>query len=243
MRKLSLMAFASFLILWGISNYLGRRPVVTKKMQEQIIAPDQQPEQQDDKQTLLTHAKKRQLDKIGEVINAKTVELDTRTKEKISLAKKDFDIKNDLRDKEKMLEQSFSDQNSTFQDIKALQNKIVDHKNKLKLEVKNSEKWEPGFVYYLMMNENYSYTDVNNIQSLSENGFNTEELNYISEVMRSKGFYEKVAEYKGQGEMKRKIASTYNPKEVKDEFNDTGEEEVISAEDKIIEMNYSNQQR
>jgi hypothetical protein len=61
--------------------------------------------------------------------------------------------------------------------------------------------------------------------------------------MRSKGFFEKIAEFKGQGEINRKIASSANPKEVKDEFVSNGTEEVPSAEDKIIEMNYSNQQK
>jgi hypothetical protein len=232
MRKLSLFAFASLLTLWGISSFLHRDATGNARMQEEALL-------EGNKATIFSRAKKHELDRIGEVINEKNVEIDHSIKEKIVSAKKEYDLQNDLREKEKLLEQSFTDQHSTIQDIKSIQSKILANKLKLKLEVKNAEKWEPGFVYYLMMNENYSYSDVNNIQSLSENGFNTEELNYISEVMRSKGFFEKIAEFKGQGEISRKIASSANPKEIKDEFVNKVTEEVPSAEDKIIEMNYS----
>lgn len=240
MRNLSLVAFASFLALWGISNYLDTKNPSIKRMQDQTLTsvPTNAPK----KKSVLSRSNKRELDKIGDVINEQNVQIDSSTKEKITLAKKEYTMKNDLRDTEKMLEQGFSDQHSSIQDIKSLQNKIVDQKNKLKLEVKNTEKWEPSFIYYLMINENYSYNDVNQIQSLTENGFNTEELNYISELMRSKGFYEKIAEFKGQGEMKRKIASV-NTKEMKDEYLDNGMNDAVSVEEKLIEMNYSNQQK
>lgn len=236
------MAFASFLVLWGISNYLDNRHPSIKRMQGQTLSQVIPTSTNAPKKPLLSRSNKRELDKIGDVINEENVQIDSATKEKISLAKKDYTMKNDLRDRERMLEQSFADQHSSIQDIKALQNKIVDQKNKLKLEVKNTEKWEPSFIYYLMINENYSYNDVNQIQSLSENGFNPEELNYISELMRTKGFYEKIAEFKGQGEMKRKIASV-NTKDIKDEYIDNGMENAESAEEKLIEMNYSNQQK
>lgn len=234
------MAFASFLVLWGVSNYLDSKNPPIKKMQGQTLTQVPPATVGITKKALLSRSNKHELDKIGDVINEKNVQIDSATKEKISLAKKEYNIKNDLKDREKLLEQSFTDQHSSVQDIKALQNKIVEQKIKLKLEIKNTEKWEPGFVYYLMINENYSYNDVNQIQSLSENGFNTEELNYISEVLRSKSFYEKVAEFKGQGEMKRKVASV-SIKEIKDEYNESSTEDVPSAEDKIIEMNYSTQ--
>ena len=242
MRNLSLVAFASFLALWGISNYLDNKNPSIKRMQGQTLNTVPAASTNALKKPLLSRSNKRELDKIGDVINEQNVQIDSATKEKITLAKKDYTMKNDLRDKERMLEQSFADQHSSIQDIKALQNKIVEQKNKLKLEIKNSEKWEPSFIYYLMINENYSYNDVNQIQSLSENGFNTEELNYISELMRSKGFYEKIAEFKGQGEMKRKIASV-NTKEMKDDYIDNGTEDAASAEERLIEMNYSNQQK
>jgi hypothetical protein len=233
MRNLSLTAFAGFLLLWGISNYLNRNngPVANVKPPENSKAPV--------KGTLLSRSNLKSLDKIGEVINEKNVQLDVATKEKIVSAKNDYNMKLDLKSQEKILIQSFNDPHSTIQDIKDIQNKIVQEKNKLKIEVNNTEKWEPGFIYYLMINENYSLTDINSIQSLTENGFNAEELNYISEAMRTKDFYNKISEYKGQADPSRKIASV--TKNMKDEYNDNAAAETQSAEDKIIEMNYSQQ--
>lgn len=210
-------------------------------MQEQNIvkilpAPSNPP-----KETLLSRSKKHELDKIGDVINEQNVQIDTATKEKIILAKKDFNMKNDLKDKEKMLEQSFADRHSSIQDIKDLQNKIVENRNKLKMEVKNTEKWEPSFVYYLMINENYSYSDINQIQSLSENGFNAEELNYINEVVRTKAFHDKISEFKGHSEVKRKVATATI--ELKDDYIDNPIADAPSLEEKMIEMNYSHQQK
>jgi hypothetical protein len=243
MRNLSIIAFASFLILWGISNYLNGRNAHSRRMQEQKISNDitSSSSAKSSKGTMLSRANKHALDRIGDVINEKNVQIDDETKQKISTAKKDFNSKIDIKAKEKILAQSFLDPHSSIQDIKDIQSKIVDEKNKLKAEVNNTEKWEPGFIYYLMINENYTFADINQIQSLTENGFNAEELNYISEAMRTKDFFDKIAEYKGQGEAKRKIASI--PKEVKDDYIDNPTADAPSLEEKLIEMNYSHQQK
>lgn len=209
-------------------------------MQEQTITEMSPDSLNIKKGTLLSRSNKHKLDKIGEVINPNNVQIDAATKKTILVAKKDFDLKIDLKEQEKMLEQSFQDPYSSIKDLKELQNKIVDHKNKLKMDVNNTEKWEPSFVYYLMINENYSYTDVNQIQSLSENGFNAEELNYINEQIKTKDFFDKVVEYKGHGELKRKVASA--PSELKDDYIDNPTADAPSIEEKMIEMNYSKEQ-
>jgi hypothetical protein len=233
MKKISLTALAGFLLLWGISNYLNRnnKSIAYVKPSKNDTTPI--------KGTLLSRSNLKSLDKIGEVINEKNVQLDVATKEKIVSAKNEYNTKIDIKSQEKILIQSFNDPHSTIQDIKEIQNKIVQEKNKLKIEVNNTEKWEPGFIYYLMINENYSLSDINGIQSLTENGFNAEELNYISEAMRTKDFYNKIAEFKGQVAPDRKIASVV--KNMKDEYNENAAAETQSAEDKIIEMNYSQQ--
>jgi hypothetical protein len=241
MRNLSLMAFASFLILWGISNYLNGKNANPHRMQEQTISASTPTPPIPHKGSLLSRSNKSALDKIGDVINEKNVQIDVDTKEKISQAKKEFNAKIDLKAREKMLAQSFLDPHSSIQDIKDIQNKIVEEKNKVKMDVNNTEKWEPGFIYYLMINENYSYNDINQIQSLTENGFNAEELNYISEAMRTKEFFDKIAELKGQGEVKRKVAST--AKDIKDDYIDNPTADAPSLEEKLIEMNYTGQQK
>lgn len=250
MRNLSILAFTSFLILWGISSYLKglhaptNRSATKQVEHEEIASKDAlKPSKAINKISMLARANKKELDRIGEVINADNVEIDNTTKEKIQVAKKEFDVKTDLRGRERILEQSFADPNSSLADIKTIQNKIVDEKNKLKLEVKNTEKWEPRFVYYLLMNENYSYAEINQIQSLSENGFNTDELEYINELVKTKAFGQRIAEYKGQNEQTRRVASTAKDRErdMRDEYVEGSIADAPSLEEKMIEMNYSQQ--
>ena len=245
MRNLSIIAFTSLLVLWGISAYLKGLNTSAPNSKYQHTASEQNATNNTmKKMSVISRSNKKALDKIGEVINAQNVQIDHETKEKIVVAKKVYDSKIELKNREKILEQSFNDTNSTIADIKNIQNLIVEEKNKLKIEVTNTEKWEPRFVYYLIINENYSYNEINQIQSLSENGFNTEELEYVNELVKTKAFGQRIADYKGQSEQTRKVASTSKAKNVqdmKDEYIEGSIAEAPSLEEKMIEMNYAQQ--
>ena len=108
------------------------------------------------------------------------------------------------------------DRASSIKDIKHLQNKIVDIRNKAKTDALNTEKWDPKFIYYLMLQENYTYQEINNIKSLSDNGFNSEELNYINEQIKEASFEDRIKSLKGQGEIGRATASLMNKLKEKD---------------------------
>lgn len=235
MRRLSIMAFASFLILWGIYFYLRDGMFEPHKISQQIklgrsLIPNE----------LNSHAnqkKRNDLDQIGSVINEKNANIDPETKIQIKVAKKIFDIAQSLKEKQNILEQSYMDQASSIKDLKRLQNEIVEIKDKLKIDSYNTEKWDPKFIYYLMMQENYTYQEINGIKSLSENGLNPEEVNYITELIKENAFMERITAFKNQGEGRSVAALKKKPKE-KDDFIDnpqTGE----SLESKLIEMNYN----
>lgn len=248
MRKLSLYAFFSFVALWGINLYILHDKEFTppkiakaKKTTREVAAVNTEKKEEQISEDPLTQKNYGNLEKIGDVINEKTAKIDDSTREQIKRDKVRFDNEENVKEKVVLLEQSFLDKNSSVKDIKRLQADIQDSKNKLKMEVNNTEKWDPMFVYYLMIQENYTYGEINQIKSLSENGISNEELNYINELVKEESFKKQVLGYKNHGEIGRVVASfkRSGPKE-KDEFVDN-KEVTSSAEEKLIEMNYGQQ--
>jgi hypothetical protein len=244
MRTLAVLAFASFLVLWGVYSYLKdnrHNPYVNNESSEEQIIGGQKTEQA----SMLSKKRRRDLDKIGSVINENNVVIDDDTKEEIKVAKDKFDTKEGIKELQAMLEQSYTDRNSTLKDIKRIQDKIIEKKNKAREEVANTEKWDPRFVYYLMIQENYTYPEINLIRSLSENGLNTEEVEYINELIREEGFTERIMAFKQQGDVSRTVASfkkKQKPKEV-DDFIDDPLNDGTKIEDKLIEMNYNQEEK
>lgn len=236
MRKLSITAFACLLILWGSYFYLKDDTInpafISKQDQSEN---DQSPLDLD---SPLYQKERRDLDKIGTVINEQNVDLDHETKAKIKVAKKIFDIAANLKEKQNLLEQSYMDRASTIKDIKRLQNEIIEVKYKLRTEPANTEKWDPKFVYYLMIQENYTYQEINGIRSLTENGLNTEEINYINDLIKEEPFMDRITSFKSQGDVGRIVASAKKKPKEKDDFIE-GPDESISMESKIIEMDYN----
>lgn len=210
----------------------SNRGVASKEVHENI------PESQTDSE-ILKENNIRNIDKIGDVINEDTVKLDKEIKDRIKQDKVKFDNEQNLKEKISLLEQSFLDKHSSIRDIKRLQSEIQDVKNKMKVEIHNTEKWDPMFVYYLMIQENYTYNEINQIKSLSENGISGEELNYINDLIKQESFKQQVLGYKNQGEVGRVVASLKKPSKPKehDEFVDSPET-ASAAEDSLIEMNY-----
>lgn len=243
MRKISIMAFASFLILWGIYFYLKdnrKNPYIDNGHQLSSID-----ENNGTRSTLLSQTRKRDLDQIGKVINEDNVRLDDEDREEIKIAKKTYDTKEGLKNLQTMLEQSYLDRNSSMKDIKRIQDEIIERKNKLKEEVSNTEKWDPRFVYYLMIQENYTYPEINTIKSLTENGLNPEEIEYINELIREEAFMERILSFKSQGDVGRAVASFQKAKKKKevDDFIDDPVNEGPSIESKLIEMNYNQEEK
>jgi hypothetical protein len=237
MRTLSIMAFASFLILWGIYSYLRDDTAVETTKVSAIKKPGHRLAP-NDPDSPVYQKKLRDLNKIGSVINENNVNIDSETKDQIKVAKKVFDVVQNLKEKQNLLEQSYMDRASTIKDIKRLQQEIVGIKNKLKTDTSNTERWDPKFVYYLMMQENYTYQEINNIKSLTENGLNAEEISYINELVKEDSFTDRITAFKSQGDVGRAVASIKkNPKQ-KDDFID-GPEEGESRESKLIKMNYN----
>lgn len=245
MRTLSIMAFASFLLLWGVYTFLKDDTIYPQKV---VVEPLKKsplpPTKHEEGDTLLTQNKRRQLDKIGTVINEDNAEIDRETREQIKVAKKAYDYKQDLKNKQSILEQSFMDKASSLKDIKRLQGEIKDLKSKMNLDVTNTEKWDPKFVYYLMIQENYTYSEVNAIKSLSENGLNSEELNYINDLIKGDAFKDRIQAFKNQGDTGRAVASLKKkPKEKDDFIDDPAGADSVSMESKIIEMNYNQEEK
>jgi len=238
-----MLAFASFLVLWGVYYYLKdnrTNPYVNNDSAEEQIVVGQKQEN-----SILSKKRRRDLDKIGHVINENNVEIDEDIKEEIKVAKDKFDTKEGIKELQAMLEQSYLDRNSTVKDIKRLQDKIIEKKNKAREEVANTEKWDPRFVYYLMIQENYTYPEINLIKSLSENGLNAEEVEYINELIREDGFTERIMAFKSQGDVSRTVASfkkKQKPKEV-DDFIDDPLNDGTKIEDRLIEMNYNQEEK
>lgn len=251
MRKLSLIALASFLILWGVKLYVVKEDhFITKKTMSKTHPQDpnrsiaSSPASNPAESELLKEGNIRDLDKIGDVINEKTVQIADETKEEIKKERVKYDNEKNLQDKVTLLEQSYLDKHSSVKDIKRLQSEIQDLKNKMKLEIQNTEKWDPMFVYYLMISENYTYLEINQIKSLSENGISKDELNYINDLIRQDTFKQQVMGFKNSGDVGRAVATLgkrSKPKEP-DEYVDSSES-APALEDKLIEMNYGQEQR
>ena len=241
MRTISIIAFASFLLLWGAYFLLKD----SSKNPAESTADNEALEQDlTEKGSVLTAKRKRDLDQIGAVINENTVRIDDETREEIKMAKAGYDNKEGVKELQAMLEQSYLDRNSSIKDIKRIQLQITELKLKLKQEPTNSEKWDPRFVYYLMIQENYTYPEINMIKSLAENGLNMEEIEYINELIREESFTERIMAFKSQSEIAgRTVASAKKkPKEVDDFITDVNDD-GSTIEDKLIEMNYNESER
>ena len=242
MRTISIIAFTGFLFLWG-AYFLMKD--TSRQTTEESTADNEMLEQDLDKKgSVLTAKRKRDLDQIGAVINENTVHLDDETREQIKTAKAGYDNKEGIKELQAMLEQSYLDRNSSIKDIKRIQADITEKKLKLKQEPTNSEKWDPRFVYYLMIQENYTYPEINMIKSLAENGLNMEEIEYINELIREDSFTERIMAFKSQSEISgRAVASAKKkPKEVDDFITDVNDD-GSTIEDKLIEMNYNESER
>jgi hypothetical protein len=183
------------------------------------------------------------LDQIGTVINAKNAEIDRDTKIQIKLAKKVFEFNQELKEKQTLLEQSYLDKATSIKDIKRLQVAVSDMRGKLKQDLDNTEKWDPRFVYYLMMQEHYSYKEVNGIKSLLDNGLNTDEITYINELIKQNSFLDKINTFKGLGDSARSVASLRKKPRERDEFIEDSSAGPASAESKLIEMDYNTDSR
>lgn len=241
MRTISIIAFAGFLLLWGAYFLLkeNRQNPAESTADTEVLEEDLTT-----KGSVLTAKRKRDLDQIGAVINEDTVRLDDETKERIKTAKAGYDTKEGVKELQAMLEQSYLDRNSSIKDIKRIQSDITEKKLKLKQEPTNTEKWDPRFVYYLMIQENYTYPEINLIRSLAENGLNMEEIEYINELIREDSFTERIMAFKSQSEIGgRTLASAKKkPKEVDDFITDVNDD-GSTMEDKLIEMNYNESER
>ncbi|MBY0414088.1 MAG: hypothetical protein K2Q18_07975 [Bdellovibrionales bacterium] len=240
MRTISIIAFTSFVVLWGAYFFLKNN---TKTPTETVENSQLLDEKLSKGGSLLEKGRKSDLDKIGAVINEKTVRLDDEAKAEIQLAKKGFESKQGVKELQALLEDSYLDKNSNLKDIKRLQAEITDKKLKLKLDPTNTEKWDPRFVYYLMIQENYTYAEINMIKSLAENGLNMEEVEYINELIRENAFMEKIMAFKSQGDVGRTVASFKKKKKEADDFIDDVNENRPSIEDRLIEMNYNESQK
>jgi len=236
------MAFASLLILWGAFKYLKEDTAPIPENEKELKSSNEGIKKNEN-ETLLSSKKRRDLDKIGAVINENNVDIDPQTKNQIKADKKIYDNNQTLKEKQALLEESFIDAASSIKDIKRIQDEIAEIKNKLKLEVSNTEKWDPKFVYYLMLQENYTYSEINLIKSLAENGLNPEEINYITELIKESSFMEKIQAFKRQSDTGRAVASIKKKSKEKDDFIDDPSSEGASMESKLIEMNYNQEEK
>lgn len=241
MRTISIIAFAGFLFLWGAYFLMKdtRQTTTGSIADEEVLDQDL-----DQKGSVLTAKRKRDLDQIGAVINEDNVRLDDETKEQIKTAKAGFDNKEGVKELRALLEQSYLDRNSSLSDIKRIQAEITDKKLKLKQDPTNSEKWDPRFVYYLMIQENYTYSEINMIKSLAENGLNMEEIEYINELIREESFKERIMAFKSQSEISgRAVASAKKKTKEVDDFITDVNNDGSTIEDKLIEMDYNESER
>lgn len=240
MRTISILAFTSFLVLWGVYFFLKDNEKTNKVQVTDTQVLDEKLEKEG---SVLSNKRKRDLDKIGAVINENNVRIDDKTREEIQTAKKGYETKESVKELQALLEQSYLDRNSSIKDIKRIQETIIEKKNKLKEVVSNTERWDPRFVYYLMIQENYTYAEINTIKSLSENGLNMEEVEYINELIREDSFMDRIMAFKAQGDVSRAVASfkKTKKKETDDFIDDVSE--GPSIEDKLIEMNYNQEEK
>jgi hypothetical protein len=239
MKKFSLIAIGTFLVLCGV--FILIKPDQKKEVSKTEIK-SVQAKAPELNISIVSPQKSRELDKIGAVINEENAKLDEDTKNQIKKERKIFDQKRDLKEKEAMLEQSFLDRSSSVGDTKKIQDQIVDLKNKLEIPLKNTERWDPKFVFYLMIQENYTYGEINQIKSLAENGLSSEEVNFINDLVKQAPFNEKISAFKNQEGFSRAIASSSKKKREKDEFIEDNNEHV-SLESKLIEMNYNQDEK
>lgn len=241
MRTISIIAFTSFLLLWGVYFFLKDKGIKsTADVSENTEALENSLAKDG---SLLSQKRRRDLDKIGAVINEDNALIDESTKEDIKTSKTAYSAKESVKELQQLLESSYLDRASTVKDIKRIQDEIIERKNKLKEDVVNTEKWDPRFVYYLMIQENYTYGEINMIKSLSENGLNMEEIEYINELIREDSFTDRIMAFKQQGEVGRAVASfkKTKKKEVDDFIDDVSD--GPSIEDKLIEMNYNQSEK
>lgn len=240
MKKLSFLALSLFIVTWAISHFL--RQDSEQSAQESVSNEDIYDGSLNSKKSLLTQKNKRSLDEIQAVINKDNVAISNDTKLAIKEKRKKYDAKKDLENLVTVLEQSYIDKNNTHKDIKKIQGKIKKLREELKNDILNTEKWDPNLVYYLMIQENYTYAEINLIKSLSENGINHEELEYIKEMVKEASFQERIKLFKNSDDAQRAIASYKVPTyREKDEYVDDGRP-VTTIEDKLIEMNYSDEE-
>ncbi len=182
----------------------------------------------------------KQLDKLGEVFNEFNTTLSKDELKKMKEDRAKYDLKEALKEKTQELEKAYYAKNYSVNDLKRLQSEIVSLKRKLNLEVENIEKWDPKFVYYLIINDNYTLSEINQMKNLSEHGLSQDEIEYIKEHIQTAEFNQRLNAFKDSNETVRKTASV-QPKE-KDEFNDE-EKQTASLEDKLIEMDYNQDEK
>ena len=241
MRTFSIIVFTGILLLWGAYFILKD----SNQQAGDNIASDGNLDS-NKAGSVLTAKRKFELDQIGAVINSDTVQLDDDTKRKIKTAKVGYDNKEGVKELQALLEQSYFDPNSSLKDIKRIQAQIVEKKLKLNTTPTNTEKWDPKFVYHLMINENYTYPEVNMIRSLAENGLNLEEVEYIKEQVLEASFNDKITAFKNKTDVEARTVTSNNKKKKKakevDEFI-TDVDDGTTIEDKLIEMNYNESQK
>jgi len=237
MKKFSLIAVGTFLVLCGVYFFLQPEQKKSIAKSSPKVEEIKQPVE-----SIVTATSSRELDKIGVVINEENAKIDEETKTQIKKERKLYDQKRDLKEKEAMLEQSFLDRSSSVGDTKKIQEQVVDLKNKLDIPLKNTERWDPRFVFYLMIQENYTYGEINQIKSLTDNGISPEEQNFINDLIKQNPFNEKITAFKNQEGFSRAVASSSKKKREKDEFIEDDSEHV-SLESKLIEMNYNQDEK
>lgn len=180
------------------------------------------------------------LDRLGEVFNEFNTTLSKEELKQIKEDKVKFDLKEKLKNKSLELEKAYLAKNYSLSEIKKLQSEVIDLKRKLNVEVENIEKWDAKFVYYLIINDNYTLSEINQMKNLSEHGLSQDEISYIKEYTQTSEFNERLGSFKENNEVVRKTASV--PKE-KDEFIEESESETASLEDKLIEMDYNSEEK
>lgn len=238
MKKMWLTLFVATFVLWYFLNQKKEAIVadvaLDEDQQEEVITEITKP-----KSRIINKKNLKQLDKIAEVINEKNIKISDDTKDQIKKEREIYDQKKTLSNLTEMLEKSFYDSQNTVDDIKSIQNKITKLKQKLNLQVTNTEKWDPRLIYYLMIQENYNYNELNSIRKLEDNGISKDELAYIKEVTQEKTFQERIKDFKLDSDPSRKVAA-YKPKNRdRDEFIENDYDSSPTLEDKLIEMNYS----
>lgn len=238
MKKMWLTLFVATFVLWYFLNQKKEAVVaevaVDENQQEEVIEQIAKP-----KSKIINKKNLKKLDKIAEVINEKNLNISDDTKAQIKKEREIYDQKKTLSNLTEMLEKSFFDAQNSVEDIKSLQNKITKLKTALNLQVSNTEKWDPRLIYYLMIQENYNYNELNSIRKLEDNGISKDELAYIKEVTQGKTFQERIKDFKLDSDPSRKIAA-YKPKNRdKDEYIENDYDNSPTLEDKLIEMNYS----